>query len=462
MLGWKRIIVIGAASAAVVACGSAASDGAGFADDSNDPRDAGAAPPPRSADAGNDARAAQDAGGRDAATATDASATDASANDASAYDAAPYDASTNDGSASDAGDSLAIVSSHRIGTGWWSTCAVREAGALYCWGYNGYGAVGDGTQTDRHTPVLVSGLDPVAQVAVGAYSACALSTKGTVSCWGSGAYGEMGDGVARSTPALLPVAVAGLTNVVELSAGAHHFCVRKSDDSLWCWGFSAHGEVGDGVFADVRPVGKIMDDVAQVSADTYNTCAAMKDGTAKCWGENVNGTDGTGTSDTPYDTPQTVSGLSGVVRVGTGTLQACALLADGTVKCWGDNAFGEIGDNTTDERLTPVSVQNLIDVAQIVPGGPGAGYLIATCALGKNGAVSCWGANGYGELGNGGTTSSLVPTAASITNVIELAVGGGHACAERNDGSLWCWGYDAYGEIGDGATTNELSPVRIF
>ena len=320
-------------AAVVIACGSSSNDG----------EDGGAT--------GNDASAP-----RDSATSTDASVTDGSLRDASRslQDASITDAA-NDAAPNDAG-SLGAVSAHLFSAGWWTTCAVRDGGSLYCWGYNGTGAVGDGTQADRHSPVLIGGLPAIAQVGVASYGACALTTTGTVWCWGQAEDGELGDGVSHSSPQLTPVEVSGLTDVVELSAGSHHFCVRKSDDSVWCWGYSYHGEVGDDEFASVRPIAKILDGVAQISAHTYDTCAAMKDGTAKCWGDDVNGIDGNGTIDTPFDTPQTVSNLSTAVKVNVGSLSACALLSNGTAACWGDNAFGELGNGTTDLSEVPIAV----------------------------------------------------------------------------------------------------------
>jgi alpha-tubulin suppressor-like RCC1 family protein len=431
----------------MIACGSSSNDGAP-AGDSNDDDDSGPA--------GNDASAL-----RDSATTSDASMGDGSLHDASKsmQDASIVDAST-DGSTNDAG----VVNAHLFSAGWWTTCAVRDAGSLYCWGYNGTGAVGDGTQTDRHSPVLIGGLPAIAQVGVASYGACALTTTGTVWCWGQAQDGELGDGISHPSPQLTPVEVSGLTDVVELSAGSHHFCVRKSDDSMWCWGYAYHGEVGDDELATVQPIAKILDGVAQISAHTYDTCAAMKDGTAKCWGDDVNGIDGNGTIDTPFATPQTVSNLTTAVKVNVGSLSACALLANGTADCWGDNAFGELGNGTTDLSEVPIAVPNLKDLVDIIPAQPAAGYGESVCALHSDGTLSCWGFNGYGELGDGvDAGDSHVPiTVPNVSDVVAFDNGGGYVLVQKSDGSLWAWGLNTYGQLGNGTTTNAPAPVKIF
>lgn len=316
---------------------------------------------------------------------------------------------------------------------------------------------------DSFTPVDVTGLSSgVSSIPVGTYGAtCVLTTTGGVKCWGNNLHGGLGDGTKenRSTP----VDVSGLSSgVIAVSTSGFHACALTSTGGVKCWGDNSEGQLGDGSKTDrLTPVdvAELTTGVIAVSAGGSHTCVITQDGGVKCWGNNTGGFLGNATT-TSSTTPVDVIGMSSdATDIFSGALHSCAINASGGVKCWGKNSFGELGDGTIIDRYTtPVDVINLsADVKYISAGRT------HTCTVTTSGEVKCWGENVFGQLGNNSTNNSPLPVAVSISGVESetVSAGGGHTCLYTTNDIVKCWGYNSKGELGDGTTIHRHSPVDI-
>jgi alpha-tubulin suppressor-like RCC1 family protein len=294
-----------------------------------------------------------------------------------------------------------------ISAGLSHSCTILETGGAKCWGANGSGQLGDGTTTNRTMPVDVIGLSSgVSAIATGGGHTCALTAGGGIKCWGWNANGQLGDGT--TTDRATPVDVVGLgSGVRAIAAGRYHTCAVTEDSGVKCWGFNAAGQLGDGTTTDrATPVdvARLGSGVVGVAAGDRHTCAVTAGGAALCWGANENGQLGDGTT-TQHATPVSVSGLnSSVSAVAAGGCHTCALAGSGGVKCWGWNGYGQLGDGTTTGRTTPVDVLGLSVGAGAVTTGS-----YHTCALVVGGEVRCWGYNQSGQLGDGSTQDRAIP-----------------------------------------------------
>ena len=199
----------------------------------------------------------------------------------------------------------------------------------------------------------------------------------------------------------------------------------------------------------------------QLTADAVttgweHTCALRSDGTVQCWGNNRWGQLGDG-STMERHTPVAVDGLTGAVAVTAGRGHTCALREGGTVACWGDNEWGQLGDGTTAERRTPVAVDGLTDAVGVAAGPA------HMCALREGGSVACWGDNQWGQLGDGTTADHHTPVAVDgLTDAVGVSTGFRHTCARREGGTVVCWGDSTAGQLGDGSSSFELpTPVAV-
>ncbi|KVP75464.1 hypothetical protein WJ97_13990 [Burkholderia ubonensis] len=346
-----------------------------------------------------------------------------------------------------------------IASGWGHTCAVTPSGGAKCWGYNYYGELGNNSTAQSNVPVDVVGLTSgVASISAGTYHTCAVTTAGGVKCWGYNYYGALGNNSTSNSS--IPVDVYGLTSgAAKVSVGQYHSCAVTVGGGAKCWGMNNYGQLGNNSASQSNvpvDVSGLSSGVSSISGGTYHSCAVTAAGGAKCWGYNTSGQLGNN-STTQSLVPVDVYGLtSGVSSITSGSSYACAVTTAGA-KCWGDNLNGQLGNNSTTRSSVPVSVYGLASGVSSISAGSGH-----ACALTTAGGVKCWGYNANGQLGNNSTTQSLVPVDVYglTSGVTRVAAGEWQTCASTAGGAK-CWGNNASGQLGISSTTQSNVPADV-
>ena len=399
------------------------------------------------------------------------------------------------------------------------SAAITKDGSLYIWGWNNYGQLGDGTTTERYTPIKI--MDNVASVSLGDYHSAAVTKDGSLYMWGNNSSGQLGDGTTTSR--YTPVKI--MNNVASVSLGSSHSAAITKDGSLYMWGWNHYGQLGDGTTTSYRytPV-KIMDNVASVSLGGIHSAAITKDGSLYkwgggdktrphrvasnvqsvklgyshttviskdgglyTWGSNNYGQLGNGTT---INSSNPIKIMNDVVNCAGGGNHTIALKKDGTVYTWGYNNCGQLGDGTTTDRTSPGAIQiydhtNVLtssgvkhgiipdngnysfgstgEIVQVAAGGT------HSAAVTKDGDLYMWGSNGAGQLGVYSNANSKIPIKVNNSSstlpeksVKYVALGGNHSAAITKDGSLYIWGWNNYGQLGDGTTTERYTPIKIM
>lgn len=376
----------------------------------------------------------------------------------------------------------------QIAAGEYHALAVKSNGEYWGWAHNTFGQLGNGNNDHQDLPVRVvelasTGIAMTRDIGLGDYYNVTLKPDGTVWSWGYNASGRLGDGTATNRKTPVQVKGAGgsgaLSDVVSISTGESHTIVLKSDGTVWSWGINFDGRLGDSTTinrnAPVQVMGPtgMLTDVTAVSAGTNHSVALKSDGTVWSWGSNTYGRLGDGTT-TTRNTPVQVKGnggtgfLTNIVAVSAGGQHTLALSSDGTLWAWGYNYNGQLGDGTTVNRSTPVQVKaedgigNLSNVAEMSAGNS------HSLVLKRDGTVRSWGSNSSGRLGNGTTASSSIPVQVKgiggtgvLSHIISVSAGNSHSTALKSDGTAVGWGYNYYGSLGDGTTTTRTTPVQV-
>lgn len=351
-----------------------------------------------------------------------------------------------------------------VDVGFRQACAVSAEGLAWCWGDDAYGKLGnDAAQDDHDVPVAVAGISNALDISAGGESTCARLEDGKAMCWGRDTFGQLGDDAAldnKSTPAQ----VHGLTSAVSISTGTDHTCATLSGGTAWCWGRDNFGQLGDDdTLADQSTPTQVValeSRAVSIAAGYRHSCAALDDGSAWCWGTDSSGQLGDDAAFADKTAPVRVARLDTVAAITTGYSHTCALLADGTAWCWGADNDGQLGDNETRAgQGTPVQVAGLTNVVSI-----SAGWR-HTCGLLAGGRVWCWGDDSSGELGDDAPFADKgrpVPVAGLGGAAVAVSAGNASSCAALADGTIWCWGSARDGALGNGALDGAYPlPVQV-
>jgi alpha-tubulin suppressor-like RCC1 family protein len=345
-----------------------------------------------------------------------------------------------------------------VASGWNTTCAILDNDALKCWGRNDHGQLGLGAAGNRGGALLQMGDDlpavdlgagrTVTAISLGNYNvtafACAILDTGQVKCWGDNSKGQLGIGNFTSKgifpgdmgDALPTVNIGAGRRATSISVGAEHTCViltdhqTVADSNVKCWGGNDFGQLG---LDDTFPRG--------ANAADMTTLPAVNLGLGRK-----------------------------AVAIAAGSSHTCAILDDGTVKCWGDNSWGELGTGDGNDygagTSSPGTGAPVLPMASLpaVTFGPGRTATaialgdVTSCAVLDNGLVTCWGDGGAGQLGNG-TSSTSAPLPVTAYSVFvghaatAITLGDEHVCATTDDGSVRCWGIDDGGRLGRNTNT---------
>ena len=332
------------------------------------------------------------------------------------------------------------------------TLALLGDASVVAWGRNSAGELGNGGTANSSVPVAVSGFGAGSNVVALAGGAppitltsptgdghsMALKSDGSVFGWGNNTSGEVGNGTASSTvDVLVPTAVVGLgagSGVVAIAAGASHSMALKSDGTVLTWGNNNSGQLGNGTTTDsptpvtVSGLGAGSGVIA-ISAGSAFSVVLKSDGTVLTWGNNASGQLGNNSAPTDSATPVVVSGLGGVAAVAAGDAFMVALNSTGTLKAWGNNSSGQLGDGTAPtDHAVPVNVSGITGASGVAAISVGHSHAVARTS---SGTMYAWGRNASGQLGDGTTTQHNTPVLTAVTGITQLAAGGSHTMALR-------------------------------
>jgi len=384
-----------------------------------------------------------------------------------------------------------------VSAGYDHTCGITSTGSTYCWGNNDSGQLGSGTSGGYQSkPVLVAGNLLFSSITAGFHHTCGITTTGATYCWGANGLGQLGIGTQDQQTHPLPQQVQGGYTFIQISAGGAYTCAVNREHFAWCWGQNRYGQLGNGSVdptgTRTRPdlVGGGTIKFSSVSAGFVHTCGIAMPihlgphdlpgvhdlglGRAYCWGRNLEGELGNNSAQL-HATPVLISGghewasisARGWFHDNAGNL-ICSPFTCGTGLTYG------LATSPVTQCGLPYewgwAASGSSDIPQHVPGDStfttmdgGVGFGCGIAGSGSSGGPAyCWGNNNVGQLGSGSPSNSTTPAAVSGGLVFtSLSTGASHACGIAAGGVVYCWGWNSTGQLGDGSTQNRNIPVAV-
>jgi alpha-tubulin suppressor-like RCC1 family protein len=353
-----------------------------------------------------------------------------------------------------------------VSAGYGHSLALTSTGSVLAWGNNTFGQLGNGGWTDSTIPVpvnLPSG-KTITAVAGGAWHSLALTSTGSLLAWGYNGNGELGNGTLTGSTVPVPVSLPAGTTVTAVAAGYGHSLALTSTGSVLAWGYNANGQLGNGTTTDSSvPVAVSLPpgtSISSIAAGASHSLARTSTGAVLAWGWNGYGQLGNGTTtDSSVPVPVGLALGTTITAVAGGYGHSLAVTSAGAGLAWGYNAYGQLGNGTTTDSATPVSVSltGTTSISRVF-----AGAYQSYAIVPPTNSVLAWGYNGYGQLGNGLTANSSTPLYSTLpTGITSVAAGSYHGLAVTSTQSGLAWGANESGELGNGTTTSGTLPVTV-
>ena len=331
------------------------------------------------------------------------------------------------------------------------TCGLTTPGDAYCWGFNDFGQLGDGSTTGSLTPVLVSSGIRFSSISTRGGHTCGVTSVGDAYCWGENFRGQLGDGTTINR--LTPVLVSGGLSFASVSTAYSETCGVTTAGDAYCWGDNFSGQLGDGTTINRLTPVAVAGGLTFASLSTgAQTCGVTAAGDAYCWGRGEGLGDGTTTN--RHMPVRVADGLT-FASLSTASWHTCGLTAAGDAYCWGNNGVGQLGDGTTNRSLTPVLVSGGLSFASLSAGRS------QMCGVTTARDAYCWGENSSGQLGDGTRADRHTPMLVAGGLSFASVSTGAQTCAVTTAGVAYCWGFNSDGQLGDGSKTDRLTPVRV-
>ncbi|MBM2615450.1 hypothetical protein JIG36_07710 [Actinoplanes sp. LDG1-06] len=382
------------------------------------------------------------------------------------------------------------------------TCGIQADNSLWCWGANGSGQLAQPTTTTSSRvplPVTFPGTTGWASVSAGTNFTCATRTDGSLYCWGANSAGQLGIGLTVPTSSAVPLPVAG-SGWTSVALGWQHACGLQGT-ALSCWGDGGANRLGQSDSTSYPSPKSVTGTWASVTLGADHTCGINTGGQLYCWGAGGSGRLGRGNANSSTNGPVLIGAATTWRSVSAGQYHSCGTQTDNSLYCWGANTYGQVGDGTVTDQVSPVKV----GASAWSAGAPGE-LASLSCAIRTDGTLWCWGNTGLpyftpsrvdagttwhqaavgdqfvcgikdagalycfgqqnaGRLGAGDNTNHFLPTPVTTsagTAFRQVTVGSYHGCAVGTDTTLWCWGSATYGQTGQGDNTQRNSPVQIM
>lgn len=384
----------------------------------------------------------------------------------------------------------------KVAAGWSFECAIASDDNVYCWGYNGYGQLGNGSTRNKNVPTKIR-MDnlqgkTIKDISAGSNQVCVIASDDNAYCWGNNPIGQLGNKSTLDSSIPVPVYTGGALKGLKLKSivsGADHSCVIASDNNVYCWGNNYNGQLGDNTWSTkTEPVAVNTANgvselygltVKSIDAGRNHNCVIASDNKVYCWGNNYYGQ--LGNNDTfDQNVPVAVitagSDMVGKTAkydasrttISAGQNHSCVIAnEDSYPYCWGLNYNGQIGNSSWTNSLIPEAVtMSGVLSGKTVKSIENGGY--NTCAIASDDNAYCWGYGYYGGLGNSENSNYSSPQAITTTGALSgktmLSMSGGyyHVCAIASDNLMYCWGYNYYAQLGNNSTINANAAVAVI